>query len=77
MSSGFLRTGGGLEGAGLLAVRDVVAALRWVRENVAELGGDPQRVTLIGHHTGAAIANLAILDPTVKGKQPEESLSCP
>jgi carboxylesterase type B len=52
-----------------LAVRDVEAALRWVRTNAAAFGGDPQRVTLVGHHTGAALVNLVLLSPDAKSKR--------
>lgn len=44
-------------------VEDAASALRWVRENIAQYGGDPERIVLVGHSAGAHIAALAALDP--------------
>ncbi|CAH1965647.1 unnamed protein product [Acanthoscelides obtectus] len=52
---------------GNLAIKDVVAALKWVKTNIGAFGGDPKRVTLVGHDTGAAIANLLFVMPSSKG----------
>ncbi|CAD6237983.1 GSCOCT00008360001.2-RA-CDS [Cotesia congregata] len=68
---GFLRTrvtpdaNGSLNGN--LALKDIVRGLQWVRDNIGAFGGDPTRVTLMGHDTGAALVNLVLLAPFSKG----------
>jgi len=44
-------------------VDDVAAALRWVREHIAAMGGDPKRIVLMGHSAGCHLATLVGLDP--------------
>lgn len=40
---------------------DVGAAVKWVRENIADYGGDPDKVFVIGHSAGAAhVAQFAL-----------------
>ncbi|KAK0079522.1 hypothetical protein PV326_008678, partial [Microctonus aethiopoides] len=68
---GFLRTRAmpdtGGESGGNLALKDIVMGLQWVKENIGAFGGDPTRVTLMGHDTGAALVNLILLAPFAKG----------
>jgi hypothetical protein len=46
---------------------DLVAGLHWLRENIPAFGGDPERITLLGHGTGAALSNVIAVSPVAKG----------
>lgn len=52
---------------GNAAMKDQVAALRWVRENIAQFGGDQNSVTLFGESAGASCVSLHLLSPMSKG----------
>jgi acetyl esterase/lipase len=43
-------------------VRDVAKAIRWVHEHIAEYGGDPERLLVMGHSAGAQLAALICTD---------------
>lgn len=43
-------------------VEDGAAAARWTHDHVAALGGDPARISVMGHSAGAHIAALLALD---------------
>ncbi len=45
------------------ALRDLVLALDWVRENVAAFGGDPGRVTIGGESAGAKLTDTLLAIP--------------
>jgi acetyl esterase/lipase len=43
-------------------VRDVAKSLRWVHDHIAEHGGDPERLFVMGHSAGAQLAALVCTD---------------
>ena len=50
-----------------LFLRDLVMALRWVRENIAVFGGDPDKVTIFGESAGAHAVATLLAVPAAKG----------
>ncbi|XP_054709180.1 neuroligin-2-like [Uloborus diversus] len=52
---------------GNYGLMDQIAALHWVQENIAQFGGDPRNITLLGHGFGASCAHLLMLSPMAKG----------
>ena len=42
---------------------DQVMAIRWVKENIEQFGGDPERITLMGESAGACSVSLHLLSP--------------
>jgi len=74
MFTGFLST----EDAvcpGNYGMKDQVAALRWVHDNIAAFGGNPNSVTIFGESVGGASTHLHMLSPASKGKKDQNC--CP
>lgn len=44
-------------------IEDSAAAVAWTHEHIAKLGGDPDRIALMGHSAGAYNAAMLALDP--------------
>ncbi|XP_074142610.1 cocaine esterase-like isoform X1 [Sminthopsis crassicaudata] len=63
---GFLSTGDEYA-TGNWGYLDQVAALRWVQENIAHFGGDPDCVTIFGESAGGMSVSSHVLSPMSKG----------
>ena len=57
----------GYGASGNYALLDMIASLKWVKENIAAFGGDPNQVTIAGQSAGAFAVNHLCASPLAKG----------
>ncbi len=59
--------GPGFADSGNAGQLDIIAALQWVRDNIAEFGGDPGQVTIFGESGGGGKVSALLAMPPAKG----------
>jgi para-nitrobenzyl esterase len=57
----------GKSGSGNYGMMDAIAALQWVKRNIAAFGGDPGNVTIAGESAGAIMVGALVGSPQAKG----------
>ncbi len=53
--------------SGNYAILDMIAALKWVKTNIAAFGGNPDNVTIQGQSAGSSDVHVLTLSPLAKG----------
>lgn len=59
--------GGKYDGSGNAGMLDLVAALQWVHDNIANFGGDPGNVTIFGQSGGGGKVSTLMAMPAARG----------
>jgi acetyl esterase/lipase len=54
-------------------IKDGAEAINWTQQSIKEYGGDPNRISIVGHSAGAHIGALLVSDPRYLPQFPQHS----